>query len=142
MMELMLFLTGCTGLLGPCAGPDETPSVLARQLVDAFYGNQAAVEEYYLEKKVILSGTVQRITRDHESYTADLPKGSYYAMEMDLGNVREKTGLTLVLVFDQAHRKQLAALRTGEYVTVSGICKRWGRSATIEVVDCKLIVSK
>jgi hypothetical protein len=142
MTQFLFSAISFLGLLAPCPAADERPRVTAPQLVETFYSNAAAVEEYYLEKEIIVTGKFRWVTRDHSPQTVDIEKDSFYAMEMDLESAGKSTGLTLVLVFDQSHRKKLADLKQKDYVTVSGTCKRSGRSVTIEVVDCKLVASK
>jgi hypothetical protein len=141
MMQLLFLAVSFCSQPGPVPAADAT-RVSATGLIADFHDNDAAVDEYYLEKQLVVTGTVWRITRDYSPQTVKLAKDSYYAMEMDLDDVGKRTSMTLVLLFDKAHRKQLAELGRGSSVTVTGICKRLGRSVTVEVVNCRLVTEQ
>jgi hypothetical protein len=87
MTQFLFSTIGLLGFIAPCPAADERPRVTAPQLVETICFNDAAVEEYYLEKPIIVSGMVRWITREYSPQTVDIDKVSLFAMELDLETV-------------------------------------------------------
>ena len=142
MMQFILVAWIPLGLVATGSPKTRPAKLTAPELIYVFRTNAAAVDEYYLDKKVIVSGKLLCITRDYSPQNCDSTGKTIYAMWVELEKVGKSSDMNLVLLFDEKHRKQLAKLKRNDQVAVKGICKRLGQSVTVELLDCTLCPQK
>ncbi|MCI0464382.1 MAG: OB-fold putative lipoprotein [Gemmataceae bacterium] len=140
---------GCIfALLAGRSGADDVtkiPSVTVSELIETFLTNEAYADEFYVGRQIEVSGKVVRISRS--KYGSSETEGGDYVLELDRFSNR---GLTVLLFFGSAERKQLAQVKPGQNVTLRGTCRQraiWAEDARtggyetsqVRVVACKLV---
>jgi hypothetical protein len=105
----------------PEKGKEPPPpiKVKAADLASAYRTNEAFADENYTGNDVEVSGTVHRVRR---SPYGEPNKESGYVVVMPSAPNGDPADMPLLLFFDARHRKQLAALRPGQAITVRGRC--------------------
>jgi hypothetical protein len=109
----------------------------AAELYHEFQVNAALADEKYTEKRVAVSGPMIRVTST--SYVkSDGSRGSIYGMEMGTG---EADSDYIYFRFDEDARKDLAAVKQNEWVTIEGHCKGLipPLGERVQFWDCKIV---
>jgi len=139
----------------------KTTGISASVLIDTFLTNEAYADDQYTGKTLVVHGKVLRVSRS--MYPKNPPSeigkknppsemGNYdYVLELE---TTKKDRLNLLFIFTSQDRKQLAALKLGQVVTVTGECGRrivWAASernqsdkaySEVHIKSCKLLSEK
>jgi hypothetical protein len=141
----------------PLAAEDDEAKVYqVDEVIEAFEGNAAAVDENYLHKRLQVTGTVRRVTRaetkakdDAVEYIVELGTAAYYDHGIGFapgpgaygppgaypGQPREPK---LEFRCSVKERKNLAGLRRGALITLEGKCEQ-GENKTVGFQEARLI---
>jgi hypothetical protein len=134
-----------TGSYGVEGGVDEVPEFAAWRLSEALSSNHAFADERLIGKRVRVHGPVSKIHRKAEPETGAVgspirPETVKYVLQMALERWETVKGAPLYFHFEfrAEDRKELAAVVTGDQVTVEGVCTR-PKGEEVTFKDCKLI---
>ena len=104
----------------------ERISTDAESLFAAYEANEVSADQRYKDKWLDVSGTIDAIGKDVvDSMYVTLRSGD----EFQIGNVQ--------CMFDDKHQSQLASLRKGQKVTLSGLCS--GKFGNVILRQCEIV---